>query len=93
MDEKVKIRYRNTAEVRFERKFRIAALIDTIVGAEELGWKLDISLHSEGLSMDTEGITVHLCKFSDEREEFDKNLAHISGFRIPSQKDLRDGVY
>ena len=37
MDEEVKIRYRNTAEVRFERKFRIAALIDTIVGAEELG--------------------------------------------------------
>ena len=26
-------------------------------------------------------------------EEFDKNLAHVSGFRIPSQKDLRDGVY
>jgi len=93
VESELKIRYRNTAEVRFERKFRIAALIDTVVGAGALGWNLDISCYSEGLSIDTEGITVHLCKFSDEKEEFDKNLAHVSGFRIPSQKDLRDGVY
>lgn len=88
----VKYRYRNTHSIRYERNSNatISNLVTIADGADKLGWKLDSSIYSEGLELDTEGITLHLVKFSDDKpEEFPHSEAVMMGIRIPTQSELR----
>lgn len=82
------IRYRNTHEVRFERQTLVSRILSIAIGADVMGWGLD-TMHGNGISIDTEGITLHLVKFSDQQETLDERAAAMSGLRIPSQRELR----
>lgn len=65
----ITIRYRNEYVKRFDEKARVAQVIDFALAAQEQGWSLDISCHSDGLSFDAEGVTLHLVKISEKPEE------------------------
>ncbi len=62
------IRYRNTFQKRFEGKVTVEKICTYATVLETHDWKLDISVHTDGIEIDSEGITMHFVKTSDKRE-------------------------
>lgn len=62
------IRYRNTFSKRFEGEATVQKICTYALVLEKHGWKLDISIHSDGIEIDADGITMHFVKTSDKRE-------------------------
>lgn len=82
----MQIRFRNSFTKHFGTKIPIGRIIDYALAAEEQGWKLDVIQHSDGISIDEDGITLHLCKFSDKEEQApDINEFVLSANRVLNQ--------
>lgn len=81
----MRVRFRSTHQARFGRNATIGQILNLIIGPEVLGWTFDVSVHSEGVEIDTEGLTVHLVKTSDSQETLDEKDATMRGFRTPTR--------
>jgi hypothetical protein len=71
----VNVRFRNTFEKRFEGKVTVQKICTYACVLGDAGWNLDVSAHSDGISIDTDGIsidtdgiTIHFVKTSDKKE-------------------------
>lgn len=62
------VRFRNTFEKRFEGKVTVQKICTYACVLGDAGWNLDVSAHSDGISIDTDGITIHFVKTSDKKE-------------------------
>lgn len=62
------VRFRNTFEKRFEGKVTVQKICTYACVLGDAGWNLDVSAHSDGINIDTDGITIHFVKTSDKKE-------------------------
>ena len=65
----MKLWHRNTFEKRFEGAVTVQKIcMYATVLEDQFGWRLDVSVHTDGIEIDSSGITVHFVKLSEKPE-------------------------
>ncbi len=82
----MKFRYCNEFKKVFTGKDTVAKIIDYVLALEQEGWLLDISTHSDGITIDSEGITVCFVKISETKEE----APNVNEFILSAQRALTE---
>lgn len=80
------IRYRNEFKKIFTGKATVDKIVDYALALEQEGWLLDTSIHTEGIAIDSEGITVCFVKISETKEE----APNVNEFILSAQRALTE---